>query len=251
MTNRCVNITIESLYLYQESNKTTGIQNSRNDMHVDNMIPKPQERHHDALAKGDFMNITNATNEIDAKWVQVGANLRETTNYLIQLFYKSGRIYTCGATKIGKLLAIAAISYARKNKQLFEENVVRYGECGATIETVKSYLDIAIYLPYNCNDNEEPFEKEFNENEIIPYRYEDISSLDDDVKKLIGDVFRNFGSYSPLRLGQNINTVINYSQDTINQNIIDLQVIPSLNLNEIKQNNSEKNCKLVDYLLKE
>jgi hypothetical protein len=56
------------------------------------------------------------------------ANLRECMNYLIQLFYKTDKRYSCTRSKISKLLSILAFKYAVYSIQLFDEKIFRYSK---------------------------------------------------------------------------------------------------------------------------
>ena len=77
---------------------------------------------------------------------KMNVNLEQAANYLIQLFYKTGKKYSCTRTKIGKLLSIVAFSYARKNSLCFNEKIFKYDECGTIINELEAHVDREIYL---------------------------------------------------------------------------------------------------------
>ena len=162
--------------------------------------------------------------------------LTEATNYLIQLFFKSGQRYSCTRTKIGKLLSIVAFTFAREGIRIFNEAVCKYENCGTAINELKAFVerDVYIFSSYDDNLDIKVDESLIQDNDnCIPDRYKEIGSLDKTVQDRIYDVFINFGAYSPSDLGAGLCELIKLKDIIINDVEIDLLKIENLNPNEI------------------
>ena len=151
-------------------------------------------------------------------------------NYLISLFYFTGKKYCCTRTKISKLMSIAAFYYARNNKILFNENIYKYDSCGTIIDEIKGSFDMDIYNIIMCLDNKQQINEDFNYDLSIPDKYKKYDNVDEETKKNIENIFRKFGSFSAYNLGQCLNPVINYPNVLNNDRVI-LSTIRSLDKN--------------------
>ena len=58
---------------------------------------------------------TDSTDSKDRLMKELHTDLEKATCYLVQFFYKTGRLYSCTRTKLRKLLSIVAFVYARNN----------------------------------------------------------------------------------------------------------------------------------------
>ncbi len=183
--------------------------------------------------------------EEKAELNKLNLDLIELTNYLISLFYATGKKYSCTRTKISKLMSIVAFAYARKNEILFEDKIDKYDGCGTVIIKIKSNYDIDMYLNVQYADNREQIREEINFQSDIPAKYMNSNNLDACVKKEIDKVFVNFGAYTARDLGQCIDKVINFP-NVINNGTIDLSVISVLKKEDFS--GVTDNRELIDYL---
>ena len=139
------------------------------------------------------------------------ANLRECMNYLIQLFYKTDKRYSCTRSKISKLLSILAFKYAVYSIQLFDEKIFRYDECGTIINDIEAWADREVYFCCSYDKLEKSISQEnLNENVDIPPYYQEISSLSSELKEAIEYVFFAFGAYSTTELSELLNPIVEY-----------------------------------------
>ncbi len=181
-------------------------------------------------------------------------NLTHASNFLIQLFYKTGKKYSCTRIKIGKLLSIVAFSYAREGIQLFDESICKYGDCGTTINELTSFLARDVY---RCGSYEDSIEQiDMNSlieasDEIEKDGFQDIHTLPDDVKNRIGNIFSVFGAYSPRQLGEALYSFISCGDMIMDDGTIDLSKIYELTETDYKVllNVSDSSSKVVFFLL--
>ena len=173
------------------------------------------------------------------------ANLKEATNYFIQLFYATGQKYSCSRTKLGKLLSILAFLYALDDEELFDETIYRYDGCGTAINELKSYFDRDIYIQFEYEDNREFIKETFNTDNLQMERCFQTVNVDENLKSKIECVFRKFGAYKAYDLGQCINPIVNFSNVT-KDNIVNLSVIKTLSRNDFL--NVETHNELIDFL---
>ncbi len=150
----------------------------------------------------------------DYKMKELHANLKETANYLIQLFYATGQKYSCSRTKLGKLLSIVAFIYALEDEELFDESIYRYDGCGTAINELKSYFDRDIYIQFGYEDDQEFIEEDFDFNIVPKEKYTEITTIEQSLRANIERVFRNFGSYKASELGKCINPIVNHAEVT-------------------------------------
>ncbi len=140
-------------------------------------------------------------------------NLEHCANYLVQLFYKTDKRYSCSRTKIGKLLSILAFKYATKDIKLFFEPIYRYDGCGTAIAHINYYLPRDVYRMLEYDNSKRRIRKsELKEDVDIPAWYQDISSLFPTIKEDIEDVFFTFGAYSQVHLSEELNPIVEYER---------------------------------------
>lgn len=137
--------------------------------------------------------------------------LKQITYYLILLFYKTGKKYSCTQTKLGKLLSVLAFAYARRGELLFEEKIHEYpGGCGTLIPDL-TFIPQTIYM--RDFDSEDPdgiktIDESFNEEVVIPEQYTKYGIISEEVKTSIEEVFRSFGAYSGSQLADCLNPIV-------------------------------------------
>lgn len=175
------------------------------------------------------------SNTKDNIMVELKVNLEQATNYLIQLFYKTGKKYSCARSKLGKLLTVVSFVYARNGKRLFNESICKYDNCGTAINALKDYLDREVYIRNEYYDCLDAIEEDFDETVAIPKMYSDIEKVPDDVKDEIEKVFRKFGAYSAYDIGCLIISVINLDGVIKADEEIDLEKIHNLQISDYKE----------------
>lgn len=181
--------------------------------------------------------------------IELYADFHQAINYLIQLFYKTGQKYTCSRTKIGKLLSIVAFVYARRGYKLFDEKIYKYDGCGTAIREVMVYCDRDVYMQYRYFNNRQYIDDDFISDEQIPERYQKINNLNNELKEIIEDVFRHFGSFFTYDLGDFLNPIVELPQMVNENNEVNLNMIQSITLADFA--NNEQDNALINYLLKE
>lgn len=178
---------------------------------------------------------------------KLNVNLKQSANYLIQLFFKTGKKYSCTRTKIGKLLSIVAFEYALDGKQVFNETIYKYEEdCGTAIQEIMNYFDKDIYIQYIDLDNQQYISDDFNEN-LMQIEYADYNTLDISVRNVIENVFRTFGSYSSSQLAKCINPIVNQANITDANGEINIQEISNIKYDSLKLNKND-DVSLIKYL---
>lgn len=181
--------------------------------------------------------------------IDIHANLRESANYLIQLFYQTKKRYSCTRTKVGKLLSIVAFVYAKKGEKLFDETIFKYDNCGTSINELKVYVDRDVYIQYQYADDCQYINCEFLRDEDVIEKHKDIGSIDDTLKDVIENVFRNFGAFSAYDLGQCINPIVNLPQIVNEKGEIQLHNISIINFELFDEGLlNEKSSFLVKFL---
>lgn len=170
--------------------------------------------------------------------------LHDCADYLIQLFYKTNKKYTCNRPKIGKLLSILALKYARVNRKVFLDGIYKYPGCGTYIPELTAYCGRDVYQNLEYKDN----------NKVIPLDEFDnlISAIIDyntcipiDVIKGILAVFYNFGAYSQKRLGDCLNPIVEYKDVCEDDGSINFNKIAELKINDLYKIGSNE---VIDYI---
>ncbi len=216
-----------------------GTRNSKILMEVNADKPEPAKFPH---CRQDYACESNGAME------ELNANLEEATNYLIQWFYKTGQRYSCTRTKVGKLLSIVALVYARQNKRVFKENVYKYTDCGMAIyEIMERFMATDIYRQYSYEDTNEAIVNSPIIDCEIPSEYQNTSSVSDETRGIIDQVFQLFGAYLPSYLGECLNPIAEAPGVTTLENIIDLAKIQKLD-KSLFDSVDEKYRRVIDFL---
>lgn len=159
---------------------------------------------------------------------EIHADLNEAANYLIQLFYQTGRKYSCSRTKIGKLLSIVAFLYAKNGQKLFDETIFKYDNCGTSIHELKFFIDRDVYIQYQYDDDCQYIECKLDKNVDILDKHKETNSLSEELKAEIENVFRHFGSFCAYHLGQCINPIVDLPQIVNDNNEIQLHILSNI-----------------------
>lgn len=175
--------------------------------------------------------------------------LKKITYYFIQLFFQTGKKYSCTQTKLGKLISIVALYYARNNVQLFDEKISKYKpNCGTLIEAL-AFIPKSIY-------SRDIFEQDNDKNDVISEKMlsgkkseqysVDEDEIPEDVRNQIRDVFINFGAYCGGALAKCLNPIVDeiISDDG---ETLDLSKVQKLSLNNFAGNKESR--EVIEYLL--
>lgn len=154
---------------------------------------------------------------------ELNVNLKDITYYLIQLFYKTGKEYSCTQTKLGKILSILAFRYALNGQKLFKEIIYKYHpQCGTLIKDL-TFVPKTIYtreLVLQNPDRVSVIRDIFDENTSIPYPYNEVDSLPLSIEEDIINAFRHFGSYPADELGRLLNPIVDKIVDVTGDKIM-------------------------------
>lgn len=205
--------------------------------------PEKENEEHEEHEKYKEKNIRTEEENMEK---YLNANFRQSTNYLIQLFFKTGKKYSCTRTKLGKLLTIASFVYARKNEVLFSEAICKYNNCGTLINALTLFIEREVYLELEYVDNKQYIDACFDNDIEIPKFYSEVCDVDIELRKVLENVFRHFGSYTASDLGELIVPIINTGKVVNSNEEIDLNEIYRIDKNEILSNN--KGNELIEFI---
>ena len=143
---------------------------------------------------------------------ELKVNLKEATNYLIQLFFKTNQKFSCTRTKVGKLLSIVAFKYAFQDTRIFDEIIYRYPpNCGTLIKDLMLFIPRDVYIrdvSLGDNDSCNIISEGFSCCIDIPAQYKDVGTIPGEVKDEIEKVFKLFGAYPASDLGSLLNPIV-------------------------------------------
>lgn len=179
------------------------------------------------------------------------ANLKELTYYLVQLFYQTGKKYSCTQTKIGKMLSILAFRYAKNDLSLFDAPIYKYPpRCGTLIKEL-TFIPKDVYIRDLDSPNPDklsPIDDTFDCTVEIPSPYNEVENLSSEVKHDVRDLFLNFGAYPADVLGKLLNPIVDRLVIAQNDKI-DLSLITTLDKSNIAV--SEDGNAIVDYIYRQ
>ena len=145
-------------------------------------------------------------------------DIKTLSNFLIQKFWKlriKGQRLECTRTKIGKLLTIIQILSIKNNNQLAFDDDIMEETCGTSVPVLSVYrypYDIwELYSPKSTDNTF--FEQSARINlldtieveDSIPELYMIREEVTDLYKKIVNDVFVEFGTYNGYEIGKLIN----------------------------------------------
>lgn len=145
---------------------------------------------------------------------KIRVHIKSLTYYLVSLFFKTGRKYSCTSTKIGKILSILAFKYAYNGILLFDAEIKKYENCGTIIEDSCFWVYPDEYICGKAQNNKKYILDELKEPVDLPYnlyyRYEQLCQYDipSYIKKDVEEVFRYFGAYSKEDLSEVLNPIV-------------------------------------------
>lgn len=161
--------------------------------------------------------------------------------FLLTLFYKTERKYTCAREKTLQLLTILALDYAYNGYKLFDEEILINGNGEAFIKGLM-WLPNQEYLGMQVeNDNKEYIISNLDESKdnLVPFMYR-CNTVDDELKEKATNAFRKFGSYTQTDLVTMISPILN--RITREDGVVELTNISSV-VDEIKEEND-----VINYL---
>lgn len=163
------------------------------------------------------------------------------TWFLLTLFYKTERKYTCTKEKIMQLLTIVALDYANNGDKIFNEEILRKDNGNSYIQGLM-LLSGCEYIGADIqNDNKEYIDVNLNstKDELVPLMYR-CNIIDDELEEKITKVFRKFGAYPSTDLVNMTNPILD--EITKEDKLVDLTRCDSI-LNEIEEENE-----VINYL---
>lgn len=162
-----------------------------------------------------------------------GMDVRNVANYVIQEYLKcrvKGQKVACTRTKIGKLLTIIQILSIKCRRKLAFDDTIVTEACGTSVPILSVYrypydiwelgTDISLkQITFSTQTAQNSYFEFFEENssidcskmteidEQIPKLYEiqEGEDIDESLKKIIRDVFIEFGTYDSYEIGKMIN----------------------------------------------
>lgn len=140
-------------------------------------------------------------------------------NFLIQEYWRirvDGQRIKCTRTKVGKLLTIIQILSIKCRQQLAFKDTIAVETCGTSVPIlsvlrypydiwelgVNESLNGSIFFEKNAKINAESIT---TEDKPLPDLYKLSNDIDDSLKKIIKDVFLEFGTYDSYEIGKLIN----------------------------------------------
>lgn len=209
---------------------------------IELLIVNDEKNHEQTLLKEK--SKSNSKSDLRNKQMkELHVNLKNATDYLMDLFDYTGQRYSCTRVKMGKLLSIVAFVYAQKGEKLFDEDIYVYKGCGTSIEEMNAITDIAPYLKIEYQDDKQYINDDFAA-EIE--KNADNVELSEDVKQNIENVFRAFASFSAGDLGKCITPVISAEGLTDDAGKVILSQFSTLTKDAINIENSA--IELVNFL---
>ncbi len=139
-------------------------------------------------------------------------NIFDAAKYLTSLFFETKNKYTCNRLKVEKLLAIADLVAIKNKDKLFREYPIFINSCGVGYCVLSAHpesfpMDNIITGTNDAQDSLLPESPQtisitsLNSDAPIPdtYKVEDV--FNENIKKLLKDVFLNFGMYQAKAIG--------------------------------------------------
>ena len=176
----------------------------------------------------------------------MNVDIFQATNYLISLFYRTENRYSTSRIKISKLMSIVAFIYARWGIKLFQEDIFRYDNCGTIIPKLNRLPKDICSMNFN-NDTKKYISDDLFVDYEMPAGYSIFKDVPEDVKLVIEDVFRHFGAYSQVDLGDCLNKIVYLEGFVDSDDIIILEELKDLEMYNFK---NDENMDIINYLIK-
>lgn len=163
----------------------------------------PQEKESDVAIR--FMNHSKDRERVEEDMDNI--DIFDAAKYMVCLYYKADKLYTCSRTKIEKLLAIADLIFIKHAKRLFPQLPIYINSCGIgyrVLSTNSFLFPIDNIISGEC-------QKEFADNitiklnaeQVVPQIYE-IEFPEENARKVLEGVFCHFGAYTAKLIGSTI-----------------------------------------------
>lgn len=161
--------------------------------------------------------------------------------FLLTLFYKTERKYTCTKDKILNLLTIVALDYACSGDKIFNEDILLNDNNEPYINGLLGLSKYEYIKLPEQKDNKEYINEILDETKdnLVPFMYR-CNVVDDELKEKTINVFRNFGAYPQEELGTMVSSVVN--KMTTKEETLDLTKVSSV-IDTIEETND-----IVKYL---
>ena len=131
-------------------------------------------------------------------------------SYLVSLFYKSKKNYSCTRPKIFKLLALNSLCNIN-HPELLNTLYVDDEIITTKVPSLVTFINRDVYIKYPFCDDKKKFLDQFDEDVKIPNMFNNRLNrceLDVNSKKILEDIFRNFASYPIGDLNKMINEIL-------------------------------------------
>ena len=215
---------------------------------VETILPRGEILEMKNLKDGRILVVQSSEETDDSQTIgKIFYCFTDIVDYLISLFYKTNKKYSCSRTKIGKLLSILEFKYARMKKhRVFLRDIYRYPNCGTAIHALTVECDRDVYRMINYGDNNKKIAfSEIDFNVIPPMESKDFSCIPLEIREEIERVFCNFGAYTHKRLGDCLNPLVEYDSVCGPEGIVNLNRIAELTTYDIKNIGSNE---VIDYI---
>lgn len=183
-------------------------QNENDKIHTDKQ-KKCNKNYRIAIKKHKGINMDKNENMLSTEnYSKISAF--DGANFIIQLYYKTGKKYHCTRSKVEKLLSIAGfVVMAKKSASLYNEDIV-VNSCGTGFAEFPGCFPPDIIEGTEDETNEKINEDlstllDESQGVAIPLSYKEISApLEEHTKQLLSNIFIRFGNYGSDKLGKAI-----------------------------------------------
>lgn len=127
--------------------------------------------------------------------------VESAAKFLASLYFKTGKRYTCTKTKIEKMLTIAWFIKLRNGEQLFINSVL-INNCGTGVSGLEEF-EATVLMGSEPENRKRITDCICSEETNVPeiYKEKSIGYIDDKIKKLLVDVFKEFGNWKAADIG--------------------------------------------------
>lgn len=130
--------------------------------------------------------------------------------FLLTLFFKTERKYTCTKVKTSQLLTIIALDYANNGDKLFDTDIFKSEDDEIYISSLVGLSKREYIGAINQNDDNQYIDADLDDSKeyLVPFVYR-CNTVDENLKEKTISVFRHFGAYSQEDLATMINPILN------------------------------------------
>lgn len=193
----------------------------------------------------DFTCMKTQESERIVKMVKV----ESAAKFLASLYFKTGRRYTCTKTKIEKMLTIAWFIKLRNGEQLFINSVL-VNNCGTGVSGLEEF-EATVNMGTEVEDGKRITDCICLEETNVPeiYKEKSIGEIDNKIKKLLVDVFREFGNCKASDIGTTLDVFkddISIFSELYDRYILDFQKARNLFLDS---NDKYEENKIMNFVI--